>query len=57
MSTGAPGADGDEFEFLELQNRGAFALDLSGVSFTAGINFAFPSGATVAPGVPATLSP
>ena len=33
--------DGDEFEFLELLNIGTNALDLSGVSFSHGINFTF----------------
>jgi hypothetical protein len=42
--------DGDAFEFLELQNRGAFALDLGGIAFTAGITFTFTNGTTLAPG-------
>src|SRR5947209_13162576 len=40
---------GDAFEFIELQNRGPFTLDLSGVHFTAGIGFAFTNGAALAP--------
>jgi hypothetical protein len=36
--------DGDAFEFIELKNTGAVALDLSGVRFTDGITFAFPEG-------------
>jgi len=47
---GAPGVDGEAFEFLELQNRGAFTLDLSGLRFSAGINFTFINGTTLAPG-------
>jgi len=48
--SGAAGVDGEAFEFLELQNRGAFTLDLSGLRFTAGINFAFTNGTALAPG-------
>ncbi len=33
--------DGEEFEFLELKNSGTNVLELTGVAFTAGINFAF----------------
>jgi Lamin Tail Domain/CotH kinase protein/Bacterial Ig domain/Concanavalin A-like lectin/glucanases superfamily/Immunoglobulin domain len=47
---GAPGIDGDEFEFLELKNMGGTTLDLSGLFFSAGIDFNFPSGTTLAPG-------
>ena len=32
---------GDEYEFLELQNRGTLPLDLWGYSFTAGIQATF----------------
>ena len=49
----APGfgaTDGDEFEFLELKNIGTFALNLSGLFFSQGINFSFPNGTTLAPG-------
>src|SRR5207247_2337482 len=42
--------DGDEFEFLELKNAGASTLNLSGLRFTAGINFTFTNGSTLAPG-------
>jgi len=39
------------FEFLELYNLGADGiLDLSGVRFTAGIDYAFPDGTRLAPG-------
>jgi hypothetical protein len=33
--------DGDEVEFLELKNSGTNVLDLSGLSFSKGIQFAF----------------
>lgn len=43
--------DGSEFEFIELHNAGAgAALDLTGVAFTAGVDFTFPAGATLEPG-------
>ncbi len=39
------------FEFIELHNTSAtLTLDLAGVKFTQGIDFTFPSGATLAPG-------
>lgn len=47
---GDPWVDGDEFEFVELQNTGAAALDLSGLAFVEGISYAFPPGTTLAPG-------
>ncbi len=46
---GAGAVDGDEFEFLELQNTGLVTLDLDGLSFS-GINFTFPNGTSLAPG-------
>ena len=46
---GAGAVDGDEFEFLELQNTGPVTLDLGGLSFS-GITFTFPTGAQLAPG-------
>ncbi|MCD6304452.1 MAG: lamin tail domain-containing protein, partial [Planctomycetes bacterium] len=33
--------DNDEFEFIELKNTGCQVLDISGVSFTNGIEFSF----------------
>ncbi len=36
--------NGDEFEFIELQNTGTNTLDLSGLTFTAGIGFIFTNG-------------
>ncbi|NIP92220.1 MAG: lamin tail domain-containing protein, partial [Akkermansiaceae bacterium] len=38
----AQGGDRDDFEFLEFLNVGAKAIELTGVRFGAGINFAFP---------------
>lgn len=37
------------FEYIELYNSGSSSVDLSGWSFTAAINFTFPSGASIAP--------
>jgi hypothetical protein len=42
--------NGDEFEFLELQNTGANVLDLSELTFTAGISFTFMNGTRLAAG-------
>ncbi len=36
--------DADDFEFIELQNISGGIVDLSGVKFTAGVDFAFPLG-------------
>jgi hypothetical protein len=44
------GIDGDEFEFLELKNIGTNTLTLSGLFFSAGIDFVFTNGTTLAPG-------
>ncbi len=46
------GFDNDEFEFIELKNVGNEPLDLSGVSFTEGVTFAFAHGniVTLEPG-------
>ncbi|MEK0452066.1 MAG: hypothetical protein RL088_4334 [Verrucomicrobiota bacterium] len=46
---GAGAVDGDEFEFLELQNTGLVTLDLGGLSF-GGITYTFPAGTSLAPG-------
>lgn len=43
------GTDGERFEFLELQNRGPITLDLGGLTFASGVDYTFPSGATLAP--------
>jgi len=42
--------DGDEVEFLELKNIGSTALDLSGLTFTHGINFTFTNETLLGPG-------
>ena len=47
---GGVGLNGDDYEFIELRNTGAEALDLSGLSFVAGISFVFPNGTQLAPG-------
>ena len=38
----AESSDRDDFEFLEFLNIGRAALNLTGIRFAAGINFAFP---------------
>ena len=48
---------GDEgFEFIELQNTGAVAIDLAGTRFSNGISFTFPS-LLLAPGEYIVVSP
>lgn len=44
-----PAGDPDA-EFIELQNVGSGPLDLSGVSFTAGVDFRFEDGTMLPPG-------
>ena len=41
---------GDQFEFLELKNTTANAMDMGGLTFTAGITYTFPTGTILAPG-------
>ncbi len=42
---------GSDYEFIELHNTSTNqTLDLAGAAFTAGVSFAFPSGATLSPG-------
>jgi hypothetical protein len=41
---------GDDAEFIELTNTGSGPIDLSGVHFTAGLDFTFPAGTTLAAG-------
>jgi hypothetical protein len=48
--------DSDEFEFLELKNIGTATLTLSGLFFSAGINFTFTNGTTLAPNATFLLS-
>jgi hypothetical protein len=45
----------DDFEFIELKNTGAVALDLSGASFVDGIEYTFPAGSTLASGATLVL--
>ncbi len=42
--------DGEEREFLELQNRGAATADLSNWTLSDGIEFTFPEGSLLEPG-------
>jgi hypothetical protein len=42
--------DGDEVEFLELTNTGTNRLELTGVTFSRGINFVFTNETALAPG-------
>ena len=42
-----PNESGEPFEFLELHNRGGFAVDLSGWSIRRGISFVFPEGTAI----------
>jgi hypothetical protein len=42
--------DGDEFEFIEFKNVGSTELDLSGIHFTNGIDYAFPNGTRLSAG-------
>ena len=44
-----PISGNDDDQYLELYNRGANPVDLSGWRFTAGVSFTFPAGATLAP--------
>jgi hypothetical protein len=41
---------GDEFEFIEFKNAGTVTQDLTGISFSSGINFAFTNGTRLLPG-------
>ena len=54
MYNPAPPAGGpylqQDFEYIELQNTGDSEIDLTNVSFTAGIDYAFPAGRKLAPG-------
>ncbi|MBX3732799.1 MAG: CotH kinase family protein [Verrucomicrobiae bacterium] len=43
LPPGGAGFDKEQFEFIELWNRGTEALDLEGFRFTRGIGFDFPS--------------
>ena len=41
---------GSDFEFIELKNISNAQIDLTGVKFTVGVTFDFPSAAKIAPG-------
>lgn len=53
---GEPGVDDKEFEFIELKNIGAAPLDVSGMAFTQGITYTFPSGTTINSGAHLVLA-
>jgi hypothetical protein len=40
---GDAGFDKEQFEYLELLNRGTVPLDLAGIQFTSGIRYTFPN--------------
>jgi hypothetical protein len=44
------GYEEDDFEFVELMNRGPAPLDIGGVALISGIQFSFPSGTMIDPG-------
>jgi hypothetical protein len=45
-----PGVTAQDFEFIELHNIGETSVDLTGAAFTAGVQFTFPAGSSLAPG-------
>jgi hypothetical protein len=45
-----PLVNDEDFEFLELRNVSAATIDLTGATFTAGIEFTFRPGTTLVPG-------
>jgi hypothetical protein len=47
---------GDRYEFVEIKNTGDVVANLSGVTFSRGVNYTFPDGATLAPGAFAVLA-
>lgn len=49
------GLDGEEFEFIELKNNAASALDLGGYRFSEGIDYTFAPATQLAPGAFAVL--
>lgn len=42
--------DGDEFEFIELENTGPVPLETAGLAISAGISYTFPADGVIAPG-------
>ncbi len=51
----AVSTDRDDYEFIELQNTGTQSIDLTGVSFAAGISASIPDNTLLAPGGRAVL--
>ena len=49
-SEAAAGATDHSFEFVELLNAGTAVADLSGLTFTSGIECSIPEGVALAPG-------
>jgi hypothetical protein len=47
---GTDSVDGDEFEFLELYNSGETSLNLSGLTFSHGVNLTFTNGTLLGSG-------
>ena len=45
-----PGVSASDFEFIEVMNTGATALNLAGAYFDKGVTFTFPAGFTLAAG-------
>ena len=45
-----PPTPGDALQFIEIHNRGAAEIDVSGWAFTQGVRFVFPEGTKMAPG-------
>ena len=46
----APGADAEDFEWIEFLNTGTTTIDLSGAALTEGVGFRFPAGFLLEPG-------
>ena len=42
--------DGDQYEFIEIKNRGVQSVNLFGMKFTSGIAYDFPAGASIGAG-------
>lgn len=51
-----PESGTDSLEYFELHNAGTAAVDLSGWNFTQGVEFIFPSGATIQPNAYITIA-
>ena len=49
-TTALPGVQAGDFEFIELMNTSASALNIGGASFDKGLTFTFPTGFTLQPG-------